>query len=89
MPVINTLKPNIAIQVDLTLTSDTPDKYYASDVNLGTGPCISIFSFHGRGTLNGSSSTLTRNTILSSSNSDSAVDFSAGTKNVFCKIRIF
>ena len=38
----------------------------------------------GRGTLNGSSSTLTRNTILSSSNSDSAVDFSAGTKNVFC-----
>ena len=40
----------------------------------------------GRGTLNGSSSTLTRNTILSSSNSDSAVDFSAGTKEVFCTL---
>ena len=28
--------------------------------------------------------TLSRDTIISSSNSDSAVDFSAGTKNVFC-----
>jgi len=28
--------------------------------------------------------TLTRNTVLSSSNSDSHVDFAAGTKNVFC-----
>ena len=53
LPVINTLKPNIAIQVDLTLTSDTPDMYYASDIYLGKGPCISLFSFHGRGTLNG------------------------------------
>ena len=37
----------------LTLTSDTPDMHYASDVYLGKGPCISLFSFHGRGTLNG------------------------------------
>ena len=53
LPVINTLKPDIAIQVDLTLTSDTPDMKDSSDVFLGSGPCISLFSFHGRGTLNG------------------------------------
>ena len=53
LPVINSLKPDIAIQVDLTLTSDTPDMNNSSDVELGAGPCISLFSFHGRGTLNG------------------------------------
>jgi len=40
----------------------------------------------GLGTLNGDSSTLTRTTVISSSNSDSAVDFAAGTKDVFCTI---
>ena len=40
----------------------------------------------GLGTLNGDSSTLTRTTVISSSNSDSAVDFSAGTKDVFCTL---
>jgi hypothetical protein len=30
--------------------------------------------------------TLSRDTVLSSSNSDSKVDFSAGTKNVFCTL---
>ena len=40
----------------------------------------------GLGTLNGDSSTLTRTTVISSSNSDSAVDFSSGTKDVFCTI---
>ncbi len=40
----------------------------------------------GLGTLNGDSSTLTRTTVLESSNSDSAVDFSAGTKEVFCTL---
>ena len=38
----------------------------------------------GLGTLNGDSSTLTRTTIISSSNSDNAVSFSAGTKTLFC-----
>ena len=38
----------------------------------------------GLGTLSSDSSTLARTTILSSSNSDSAVDFSSGTKTVFC-----
>ena len=40
----------------------------------------------GFGTLDGDSSDLTRTTVISSSNSDSAVDFSAGTKDVFCTI---
>ena len=40
----------------------------------------------GLGTLDGDSSDLTRTTVISSSNSDSAVDFSAGTKDVFCTV---
>jgi len=40
----------------------------------------------GLGTLDGDSSDLTRTTIISSSNSDSAVDFAAGTKDVFCTV---
>ena len=40
----------------------------------------------GLGTLNGDSSTLTRTEPLESSNSDSAVDFSAGSKEVFCTL---
>jgi hypothetical protein len=40
----------------------------------------------GLGTLDGDSSDLTRTTVISSSNSDSAVDFAAGTKDVFCTI---
>ena len=38
----------------------------------------------GLGTYTSSGTTLSRNTILSSSNSNNAVNFSAGTKNVFC-----
>ena len=40
----------------------------------------------GLGTLDGSSANLTRTTVISSSNSDSAVDFSSGTKDVFCTL---
>ena len=40
----------------------------------------------GLGTLSADSSTLTRTTVLESSNSDSAVDFSAGSKEVFCTL---
>ena len=40
----------------------------------------------GLGTLNSDSSTIARTTIISSSNSDNAVNFSAGTKNIFCTI---
>ena len=40
----------------------------------------------GRGTLNGDSSELARTEILQSSNSDNAVDFAAGAKEVFCTL---
>ena len=40
----------------------------------------------GLGTLDGDSSDLTRTTVISSSNSDSAVSFSAGTKDIFCTV---
>ncbi len=40
----------------------------------------------GYGTLNADSSTLTRTTPLQSSNSDNAVDFAAGAKEVFCTL---
>ena len=40
----------------------------------------------GLGTLNGDSSTLTRTTVLQSSNSDTAVDFAAGAKEIFCTL---
>ena len=40
----------------------------------------------GRGTLDGTSANLTRTTIISSSNSDAAVTFTGGTKDVFCTL---
>lgn len=47
------LQPDIAIQIDLILASDTPDMASRGDVVLGGGPGMAMFSFHGRGTLNG------------------------------------
>jgi hypothetical protein len=50
--------------------------------------CIALGSEFevGLGTLSSDSSQLTRTTVISSSNSDSAVDFSAGSKIVFCTL---
>ncbi|PPR44265.1 MAG: putative aminopeptidase YsdC [Alphaproteobacteria bacterium MarineAlpha5_Bin8] len=53
LPAAQILKPDIAIQIDLMLSSDTPDMHNQGDVILGKGPCMSLYSFHGRGTLNG------------------------------------
>ena len=47
------LQPDIAIQLDLILATDTPDMTARGDVQLGGGPAMSLYSFHGRGTLNG------------------------------------
>lgn len=52
-PVAQRLLPDIAIQIDLILATDTPDMSERGDVRLGGGPAMSLFSFHGRGTLNG------------------------------------
>ena len=40
----------------------------------------------GLGTLDGDSSDLARTTVISSSNSDNAVNFTAGTKDIFCTL---
>ncbi len=47
------LQPDICIQLDLALATDTPDMGDRGDVRLGGGPVMSLYSFHGRGTLNG------------------------------------
>jgi len=52
-PAAQALRPDIAIQLDLVLATDTPDMGARSEVSLGGGPAISLYSFHGRGTLNG------------------------------------
>jgi putative aminopeptidase FrvX len=53
LPAAQALQPDIAIQVDLLLATDTPDMTARGDVRLGGGAGISMYSFHGRGTLNG------------------------------------
>lgn len=53
MVAAQSIKPDIAIQLDLALNSDTPDMAHRGEVALGGGPAISLYSFHGRGTLNG------------------------------------
>ena len=52
-PLAQRLLPDIAIQVDLMLATDTPDMVDRGEMRLGQGPGISLYSFHGRGTLNG------------------------------------
>lgn len=53
LPAAQVLQPDVAIQLDLVLATDTPDMGYRGDVRLGAGPAMSLYSFHGRGTLNG------------------------------------
>jgi putative aminopeptidase FrvX len=53
VPAAQALEPDICIQLDLALATDTPDMTYRGDVRLGAGPVMSMYSFHGRGTLNG------------------------------------
>lgn len=52
-PLAQRLQPDIAIQLDLMLATDTPDMSARGDMVLGAGPGMSLYSFHGRGTLNG------------------------------------
>jgi putative aminopeptidase FrvX len=53
LPVVNRLAPAACIQLDLILACDTPDMAARGEVRLGGGPAMSLYSFHGRGTLNG------------------------------------
>ncbi len=52
-PLAQDILPDIAMQVDLMLATDTPDLRDRGEMHLGSGPGISLYSFHGRGTLNG------------------------------------
>jgi len=52
-PLAQQLQPDIAIQLDLMLATDTPDMEAKGNMVLGGGPGMSLYSFHGRGTLNG------------------------------------
>jgi len=59
----------------------TNTTYYAIELNAAGEWEVGI------GTVtSGSPDTLSRDTIISSSNSDAAVNFSSGTKNVFCTL---
>jgi putative aminopeptidase FrvX len=53
LPAAQAAAPDIALQIDLLLACDTPDMAARGEVALGGGPGISLYSFHGRGTLNG------------------------------------
>jgi putative aminopeptidase FrvX len=53
MVAAQTLLPDIAIQLDAALSSDTTDLADLGHVALGKGPVMSLYNFHGRGTLNG------------------------------------
>jgi len=47
------LRPDLAISLDLVVATDTPDLTERGDLRLGGGPVMGLYSFHGRGTLNG------------------------------------
>ena len=47
------LRPAVAIQVDLMIATDTLEAARLGEMRLGGGPGMSLYSFHGRGTLNG------------------------------------
>jgi putative aminopeptidase FrvX len=47
------VQPAIAICLDVVISGDTPDLKAKYDTRLGAGPAVNHFTFHGRGTLNG------------------------------------
>lgn len=53
MMAARTVKPQIAIGLDVTLAGDTKDLSSKYEDMMGKGPCVNLYSFHGRGTLNG------------------------------------
>lgn len=53
MMAARTVKPDLALSLDVTLASDTKDLSSKFEDLMGQGPCVGLYSFHGRGTLNG------------------------------------
>ena len=52
-PVAHALAPDIAVCVDISMSSDTPDLKGHGELAMGEGPSVNLYTFHGRGTLNG------------------------------------
>jgi putative aminopeptidase FrvX len=53
MVAANRVKPDCAISIDIMVSSDTPELGDRGELRLGNGPALGMYSFHGRGTLNG------------------------------------
>jgi len=47
------IKPDFAICIDVSLAGDTPETRNRFNGDLGKGPVVALYNFHGRGTLNG------------------------------------
>ena len=47
------IKPDFAICIDVSLAGDTPETRNRFSGELGKGPVVCLYNFHGRGTLNG------------------------------------
>ena len=47
------IKPVAAISLDLVAAGDTPEMGAPNGITVGDGPVMGLYSFHGRGTLNG------------------------------------
>lgn len=53
LPVFERLLPDASVCIDVTPAYDTPELRGAGKIDLGKGPAILYFNFHGRGTLGG------------------------------------
>ena len=47
------IRPDLAIGMDVVCAGDTPDLAGKYDLQMGNGPAVGVYNFHGRGTLNG------------------------------------
>ncbi len=47
------VRPDLAIGMDVVFAGDTPDLSGKYDLQVGAGPAVGMYNFHGRGTLNG------------------------------------
>lgn len=53
VPAVRAVRPDVLVCLDIAPANDTPDTAHLGDVALGRGPSVGLYSFHGRGTLNG------------------------------------
>lgn len=53
LPTIRSIHPDLLVCLDIAPACDTPDLEGYSDVVLGGGPTVNLYTFHGRGTLAG------------------------------------